>query len=388
MVRQARNVSPMPPPATLIDPAELGERVERLPGVAELRAAANGTEIHLVGGAVRDLLLGAERADLDLAVVGDPAPLARRLGGDVRVHERFGTASARFGGGRIDIARTRTETYERPGALPAVSWATLRDDLARRDFSVNAMALPLTGPPALIDLHGGVEDLRAGRLRVLHERSFIDDPTRAVRAARYAARLDLALDPGTAALLGACDLTTVSAERVGAELRRLAAEPQAVHALALLVEWGLAEADLDLAARAHAVAGRAPYAAGADAAAVFLAAASLRVGAYATGAELAAARELADSSEIAPSALAARARGHSTTELVIARALGAAWVDDYVGKWRDIRLEIGGADLLAAGVPEGPALGRALEASLRAKQDGEASGRDAELAVALQAAEG
>jgi hypothetical protein len=161
-----------------------------------------------------------------------------------------------------------------------------------------------------------------------------------------------------------------------------------MRALALLVEWGLAEADLDLVARAHAVASRAPYAAGADAAAVFLAAASLRVGDYATGAELAPARELAESRETAPSALAARARGHSTTELVIARALGAAWIDDYVGKWRDIRLEIGGADLLAAGIPEGPALGRALEASLRAKQDGEASGRDAELAVALQAAEG
>ncbi len=377
----------MPAP-TSPDRDALAARIDRLPGIAALRAAGDGAELYLVGGAVRDLVQ-ARAPDLDVAVDGDPAAIAARLEGAVRVHERFGTARVVSADGhRIDLARTRTETYPRPGALPVVSWAGIDADLARRDFTVNAMAIPLSGEPRLIDPHAGAADLDAGLIRVLHRRSFADDPTRALRAARYAARLDLTLEQSTQALLEASALETVSAERVEAEMHRLAAEQQAVRALALLVEWRLADADLELGSRAHSLATGAPYAGQVDAASVLLAAAAVRAGNYAAGSEVEAARDVAAASAGAPSELAAKARGRSMAELVIARALGATWVDTYVSRWRDVRLEIRGSDLLDAGVQEGPAVGRGLAAALRSKLDGRASGREDELAVALRAAAG
>ena len=221
----------------------LPERLEALPGIAELRAAAGAESVFLVGGAVRDLLLGRQRADVDVAVVGDPLPIARRLGGEARVHERFGTATVRVNGIHIDLARTRAESYPAPGALPSVRDAPLHEDLARRDFSVNAMAVPLGGTPELVDPHGGLPDLSAHLLRVLHPSSFVDDPTRAIRAARYAARLGLRVEPETEELLRATDLGAVSRERIEAELRRLATEPEPAEALRLLVGWHLIEAD-------------------------------------------------------------------------------------------------------------------------------------------------
>src|SRR6476620_3675124 len=206
--------------------------------------------VFLVGGAVRDLLLGHPRADVDLVVEGDAAALAARLGGAAAEHERFGTVKVEVGGHELDIASARIETYPAPGALPVVAPAeTVEVDLGRRDFTINALAIPLAGETRLIDPFGGREDLGAGLLRVLHERSFEDDPTRAIRAARYASRLDLDLEERTREWLVATDLGTVSAERAEAELRRLAAEPQAVRALALLVEWGIVQADLELGAR-------------------------------------------------------------------------------------------------------------------------------------------
>ena len=263
--------------------------------------------------------------------------------------------------------------------------ASLRDDLARRDFSVNAMAVPLDGPAELIDPHGGLADLGARVLRVLHTRSFTDDPTRALRAARYAARLGFTLEPETEGLLRGTDLATVSRERVEAELRRLAAEAEPVEALRLLVEWGVVDADPDLAAATARVLDREPFSELADRGSALLAAGAVRAGRFAaTG--LDGARELAAAASERPSELTALARGRTGTELAVARALGAAWLDDYVVSWRHVRLEIGGADLLAAGVEEGPALGRALHEVLRAKLDGELDGRDQELAAALAAA--
>ena len=208
-----------------IDPGTLPERLESLPGVAELRAAAGDRDVYLVGGAVRDLLLGAERADLDVVVEKDARGLAAALGGELVEHERFSTAKVALGDDLdIDIARARTETYDHPGALPEVHPADVETDLGRRDFTINAMAVPITGDAELIDPHGGLEDLRAGVLRVLHDGSFADDPTRGLRGARYAARLGLALDPETERLLRAADLSTVSEDRVTAELERAAFE--------------------------------------------------------------------------------------------------------------------------------------------------------------------
>jgi tRNA nucleotidyltransferase/poly(A) polymerase len=129
----------------------------------------------------------------------------------------------------------------RPTPTPGrcrVSAASIEEDLARRDFTINAMAVPLKGDPELLDPHGGLDDLRAGLLRVLHERSFVDDPTRALRAARYAARFDYTLESTTEKLLRDADLSTVSEDRIQGELRRIAAEAEPARALALIVEWG------------------------------------------------------------------------------------------------------------------------------------------------------
>src|SRR5215216_406156 len=203
-------MTPNSPENVHIEPERIAERLAALPGLDRVREAAPGTAVYLVGGAVRDLVLGRERADLDLVVEGDPAALGRRLGGEIRTHERFSTATVHLNGGELDLATSRSESYARPGALPDVRPAPLADDLARRDFTINAMALPITGEPKLIDPHCGLADLRRGTLRVLHERSFVDDPTRALRAARYAARYGFALEPETERLLRDADLGTVS----------------------------------------------------------------------------------------------------------------------------------------------------------------------------------
>ncbi len=196
--------------------------------------------VYLVGGAVRDLLLGRPRTDVDLVVVGDAAGLAARLGGAGAEHERFGTVKVEVDGHELDIATARRESYPHPGALPDVAPADdIEGDLGRRDFTINAMAIPLGEEPQLIDPRGGRDDLERGLLRVLHERSFEDDPTRAIRAARYASRYGFTPEPETDRLLRRTDLATVSADRRRAELERLAAEPAGVVGLGLLAGWGI-----------------------------------------------------------------------------------------------------------------------------------------------------
>ena len=209
------------------------------PELAAVRGAG-GDPVYLVGGAVRDLLLGRGRADIDLVVEGDAAALAERLGVEAIAHERFGTAKLMLNGHEVDIAGARSESYPRPGALPVVeSAANLAADLRRRDFTINAMAIPLRGEPRLIDPHGGEADLAVRQLRVLHDDSFVDDPTRAIRAARYASRFGFGLEERTTELIRETDLGTVSADRREAELLRLAGEKQAAAGFALLADWGL-----------------------------------------------------------------------------------------------------------------------------------------------------
>jgi tRNA nucleotidyltransferase (CCA-adding enzyme) len=349
------------------------------PELDAIRDAAD-QPVYVVGGAVRDLLLGRGRSDLDLVVEGDAAALAARLGAEPVSHQRFATAKVVLDGHELDIAGARTETYAQPGALPEVAPAAgIEADLARRDFTVNAMAIPLTGEAGLIDLHGGREDLAAGLLRVLHRGSFLDDPTRAIRAARYAARFGFEPEPETAGLVRAADLDAVSADRRQAELLRLAAEASAPRGLALLCEWELIEprdGGVELAAAVDELLAAAPWDGLAPRERALLAAV---LGPAGGEGDLAAARVER------PSRAVELARGRDPVELVLARALGAEWLDRYVGEWSQVELEIGGEDLIAAGVPPGPPLGRGLRAALRAKLDGEVSGRDQELAVALEA---
>jgi tRNA nucleotidyltransferase (CCA-adding enzyme) len=357
--------------------------------------------VYLVGGAVRDLLLGRGRADIDLVVEGDPAALAAALGVEpLAAHPRFGTLKVELGGEEIDIAAARRETYAAPGALPSVELgAPIRTDLARRDFTVNALAVPLAEPRELVDPYGGQTDLGRGVLRVIHDGSFVDDPTRAIRAARYAARFGFGLEERTEELIRATDLGTVTPERRANELRRLAEEETGVKGLELLAGWDLVsprsggvsgvpgdskwlagtgdpELGAGLFAPAHAVdrlLASSPWSEEVDRAEAILAAA--------LGPE-AGEGDLASAHPSRPSEGVALARGHDPIELVLARAAGAIWLDDWLA-WREVTLEITGADLTAAGL-QGPAVGEALAAALAAKLDGEAPTRADELRVALE----
>src|SRR5215203_3121883 len=197
---------------------DLLERLREVSGADALfDALADVPGVWVVGGAVRDTLLGRAPRDLDLVVEGDAAAAAGRLGDEAVVHDRFGTATAE---GDVNVAAARRESYARPGALPDVEvGAPIAEDLARRDFSVNAIAVRLADG-AVEAVPGALEDLEARRLRVLHERSFLDDPTRLLRLVRYADRLRFQIEEETrmwafAAVEGGA-LATVTAARLGA----------------------------------------------------------------------------------------------------------------------------------------------------------------------------
>ena len=366
-----------------IDPTRLPELLDSLAGIEALRSLAQKVPAYLVGGVVRDLLLARPRLDIDVVIEGDVAALADAPGFVLESGGRFLTGKLSLDGAEIDIAQARAETYPQPGALPEVTPATIDQDLARRDFTVNAMAIPLAGNAELIDPHGGLDDLRAGTLRVLHDRSFIDDPTRALRAARYAARFDLELEPRTAKLLRAADLSMVSDDRVQGELRRIAAEPDPAKAVSLIVEWGILPS-IDPAAPERVasvveLASGPPWARWADRElAVMLAIVR----------PLPQIRELAGATPERPSNAFRLAEPWDPSQLLIARALGADWLNHYAAELRHVRLEITGDDLIGEGIPEGPAIGDALKAALSGKLDGEVSGRDEELRIALAVARG
>jgi tRNA nucleotidyltransferase (CCA-adding enzyme) len=218
----------------IADTHNLSDQVhDRLPGelanflqVAGQEAAAMGHQIYLVGGVVRDLLLGRTNLDLDLVVEGDAIKLAQKLssllGGSVVVHRRFNTAKVRWGGWMADLAGARSETYAVPGALPAVKQSDIKKDLSRRDFTINSMAIRLEPSRygELIDLYDGRVDLERKYIRVLHARSFIDDASRIWRAVRYEQRLDFSVEPDTLKLLVDAIplLETISGDRIRHEL--------------------------------------------------------------------------------------------------------------------------------------------------------------------------
>ncbi len=231
--------------------------LERLPTGADeaLRQAAElagDSALFLVGGTVRDLLLGAGIRDLDLVVEGSAAQLGARLqlalGGTLSAHVDFGTATLALPGGlQLDLATAREETYSRPGALPDVTPSSIRKDMSRRDFTINAMALRLNpAPAALFDPYSGEDDLAARRLRVLHPLSFVEDPTRILRGARLAGRLGFQFEAGTAArareALQSGALASVSRSRSRAELELTLAEPRVAPALRVLEEFGALQA--------------------------------------------------------------------------------------------------------------------------------------------------
>lgn len=211
-------------------------------------AANEGVELWLVGGPVRDALLGRPVLDLDLtseAPAADLGPrLAERLGGTCGARSAFGTVKLRLGGRTLDLATARSEVYPYPASLPViVAQAGISDDLARRDFGINAMAASLHPRRfgELLDTQGGVADLGAGVVRVLHRASFRDDPTRIFRAARYVSRLGFRFDASTRRQLrrNLPHVDALSAARVRREIERLLTEQNAAGALLTAVRLGV-----------------------------------------------------------------------------------------------------------------------------------------------------
>jgi len=165
-----------------------------------------GFKVFAVGGFVRDLLLGADNLDIDIAVEGDglrfAKELANKLNGSLITHKQFGTATI-ASIARVDIATARSESYKVPAAYPNVKFGTIKDDLKRRDFTINAIALSLNKKSfkKIVDFFNGRKDLKRGIIRVLHDQSFIDDPTRIFRAVRFEQRYGFRIEARTEQLL-------------------------------------------------------------------------------------------------------------------------------------------------------------------------------------------
>jgi tRNA nucleotidyltransferase (CCA-adding enzyme) len=215
--------------------------------IAGHEADDSGQELYIVGGVVRDLFLGRSNFDFDLVVEGDAITLAQKLARDsqakLTVHTRFGTAKLDYPGFSLDLATARSETYSRPGALPAVKPGSLKDDLVRRDFSINAMALQLSPKRfgTLIDLYHGRDDIEHRLIRILHPKSFIDDSTRILRAMRYEQRLGFKLEAETEKLLrrDTAMLQTISGDRIRHELELILREDEPERILNRAAELGI-----------------------------------------------------------------------------------------------------------------------------------------------------
>lgn len=218
-----------------------------LVGQISTRAAGRDERAYLAGGAVRDLLLGRPTLDLDLVIEGDAVQLAKELAesgqADLLACHRFGTATLGCGDHTLDVATARSETYAHPGALPEITPGTIRDDLARRDFSINAMAVSLSPDDhgELIDLYGGRTDLERRLVRVLHPGSFKDDATRILRGVRYEQRFGFEFEAQTAGLLrrDLHMLDTISGDRIRHELELILNEREPEHTVKRLAELGV-----------------------------------------------------------------------------------------------------------------------------------------------------
>ena len=370
--------------------------------------------VFAVGGAVRDLLLGAPLADVDIVTEHDAIDVVQAAMPGVRLttHARFRTASFTVDGTRIDVATSRTETYARPGALPRITPAPIVDDLRRRDFSVNAMALRLDGPPDLLDPCEGVTDVRARVIRVLHDRSFLDDATRIYRALRYAARLGFTIAPQTAGLLrlGVRYHDTIGGERLRRELELVLDEPTAGDALEACASAGVLAAthgalDWD-APRSAALAEppvpalpRIPFGlallaarASADDAANICTRLRLKRAEHTAVrgvSAVAAATPMLRRPAVKPSGVVMLLDRHPAAAVAAyavtcADSIAAGLTLRYLEEWRHVRPSLNGRDLIELGVPAGPQVQRGLQLIRVARLDGWAGDRNDERALALR----
>jgi tRNA nucleotidyltransferase (CCA-adding enzyme) len=380
--------------------------------------------VYLVGGTVRDILLGEPNFDVDVAVEGDAIELARSLGdaldGRVRAHRKFGTAVVLYGeDDRVDVVTARTEFYDAPAALPSVEHATIREDLFRRDFTINAMAVSLKGDDfgRLVDPFSGRRDLEAKTIRILHNLSFIDDPTRIFRAIRYESRYGFRMDDHTQRLArGTIEMGLVgdlSSARLRDELVALLEEGDAGASILRLAELGAGAAiHPHLAADDEAVellgrmrglnehygtaipAWRLAFAVLArrmppDEVYGWLRRLKVqrrdleRVAAAVTVGPRILERLGAGSAE--PADVVAAADPYAPDAPLFAMALEERpELDDYFRRLRNVQLEVSGSDLAELGLGESPEVGEILAELRRRKLNGLLDGRESELAAARE----
>jgi tRNA nucleotidyltransferase (CCA-adding enzyme) len=396
-------------------------------------ARAEAADFAIVAPATSAALETAAR-DLDIVVEGDAHELAihlhRLLGGRLTLHSSFGTASVRLKSGRLDFTSARGETYPQPAALPRVFFSTLKDDLFRRDFTINAMAVQLNPSRfgRLVDFFGGKEDLDSGRVRVLHEASFLDDPTRIYRAVRFEQRLGFRLDEETERLLrGAVAgglISRLSPARARDQLRLLFSEEDPVAPALRADELGLFASlnpRLGLAPQAEAVLRATSSAISVAAQAQATVPSSLRWLLFLLPLTLE--MRLEEAEELAAGLRLSRAESEALVETIVAakptldvlsalrnpsasevwallqplheiilvhllarchqRSAVRSLLLAHLTQYRHIALEINGDDLQKAGFPAGPALGKALRQTLKSKVDGHVSTKSEELSFAI-----
>jgi tRNA nucleotidyltransferase (CCA-adding enzyme) len=362
--------------------------------------------ISLVGGVVRDILLERAVNDLDVSVAGLDEQLAldmaSSIGGHLKGPSHFNTFKIEVGSTVIDVAMTRQESYSHPGALPEVRPGSVSQDLARRDFTVNAMAIDLSSDNwgELLDSMGGQKDLERGLIRVLHRESFIDDATRMFRAVRYSLRLDFTIENETSGFLqdNLPQLNSISGDRIRHEFQRVFEEGDTGRLWQMLSSLGVLEAvfgplgrrsgpwpdTIDFAEQPEPLVWLACLAVGLMPREAFEFARRLnmdslwsRVVQDVAGTEAKLDDLSSDASrsqiyrllnEFHPAALLGISANHKNSE-------SSRNIDLYLRELRSVRTELNGRDLIALGVEEGPAIGTLLTALLEARLDGRVSGR-------------
>jgi len=379
--------------------------------------------VYVVGGVVRDLILDREPGDVDLSVVGDAAAfsteLASRLGAPAPSDSQFQTFKINVENipedvPGVDIVTARSETYSEPAALPEVVHSTLNDDLIRRDFSVNAMAISLTSDNwgTLIDPSNGFADIMRKRIKVLHDGSFVDDPTRIFRAVRYSVRLGFAIDPRTNELISKSlsNVDHLSSTRVRNEFELMLTEPDLVSVLQESEEIGLLAAispGLRIGSKTMQVLesmtedGSIPSD---QSDLLALITFGLRDdearqvvtrfdgptnwGESITGnVELAKHVQVLDQNDIKPSEIVEILRDVPTASIRAYISAGPPLprrdrLNQYLDKLQFVKPEITGDDLLAVGIPQGPVIGKLIDVVRRAKLDGQVSDKQEELQLA------
>ena len=406
---------------------DIAGEMESRTGADTLRAIGRaaeeiGAEPYLVGGLVRDIVAGFPQSgspDVDIALVGVGGDgfdeIARRVDGEIVKRSQFGTVAMRVGGYDFDLVMARAESYPSPGSLPIVRPGTLEEDLARRDFSVNAMAVSLSEDNwgDLFDPEGGLADLKNGILRMLHPGSFRDDATRILRAARYSSRLSLRLSCGTRQALSSSVgfLSSISYARVRDELQRMFLESDATAALGLMQEWGVLAAihpalEFDvvswsayseeagmLADKERIPVAYSIFGNGMSSEEATGVAARLRPGALGRRAL----EESAALSELISTVGVVGLSNSGLAELldplleysVLGSSLAArgsstgARLDEYLRSHRNVQAELSGSDIIALGATEGPEVGSLLRRLRAARQDGLVRSRQEEEAFVL-----